>query len=185
VSLFGLVSDLDFGQKPEQCFGVLVERFRSAVDARRPRSPPGADVVGLVVGVHQVGHLVGHAVVGADLVDGPLQVVPDGRGRVEQHHAVAGGEERRLVGAVGDPVQVPLHPANEVILLVDGGAEGRRGDGREVGQGRVGGGAGRGRPGQRVTDHRRAGGDGGQRSAAGEQRSTARGRVGQGHGRLP
>jgi len=29
-----------------------------------------------------------HAVGGGDLVHGPLQVAADGRGRVEQHHAV-------------------------------------------------------------------------------------------------
>ena len=39
-----------------------------------------AGVVGVVMGVDQVRHLVGHAVGGGDLVDGPLEVVADGRG---------------------------------------------------------------------------------------------------------
>jgi hypothetical protein len=46
----------------------------------RPNSDAGADVVGVVVGVDRVGHLVGDSVGGGDLVDRPLQVVPDARG---------------------------------------------------------------------------------------------------------
>jgi hypothetical protein len=80
-------------------------------------------VVGVVVGVDEVGDGVADAVGGGDLVDGPLQVVADGRGRVEQHDAVGGGQERRLVGAVGDPVEVPLHPVDVVALVVEGRAE--------------------------------------------------------------
>ncbi len=60
-------------------------------------------VVGVVVGVDQVGHRAGHAVGGGDLLHRPPQVAADGRGRVEQHDAVPGGQERRLVDAVGDP----------------------------------------------------------------------------------
>jgi hypothetical protein len=37
-------------------------------------------MVGVVVRVDQVGHRVGHALGCGDLVDGPLQVVADGRG---------------------------------------------------------------------------------------------------------
>jgi len=59
----------------------------------------GAGVVGVVVGVDEVGHRVAHALGGGDVVHGALQVVADGRGRVEQHHAVRGGQERR-VGSV-------------------------------------------------------------------------------------
>ena len=99
----------------------------------------GAEVVGVVVRVDDVGHLVGHAVGGRDLVDGALQVVPDARGCVEQHHPVLGGQEGRLVGAVGDPVQVPLHPPDEVALRVDGRAERGRRYRRVVGQRVVGG----------------------------------------------
>ena len=94
-----------------------------------------AGVVGVVMGVDQVRHRVGHAVRGGDLVDGPPQVVADRGGSVEQHDAVWGGQERRLVDAVGDPVQVPLDPADEVALLVEGGAERRTGNRRVVGQG--------------------------------------------------
>ena len=56
-------------------------------------------------------------------------------GRVEQDHAVGGGQEGRLVGAVGDPVEVPLDPADVVALVVEGGAERRARDRRVVGQG--------------------------------------------------
>ena len=94
-----------------------------------------AGVVGVVVRVDEVGDLVAHAVGGGDLVDGPLDVVADGGRGVEQDHAVGGGQERRLVGAVGHPVEVPLDPSDVVPLVVEGGAEGRAGDRRVVGQG--------------------------------------------------
>ena len=42
-----------------------------------------AGVVGVVVRVDEVGHRVAHALGGGDVVHGPLQVVADGRGRVE------------------------------------------------------------------------------------------------------
>src|ERR1700722_5483098 len=93
----------------------------------------GAAVVGVVVGVDQVGHGVGHAVGGGDLVHGPLQVTADARRRVEQHHAVRGGQERRLVDAVGHVVQVPLHASDVVALVVEGRAERGPGDRRVVG----------------------------------------------------
>jgi hypothetical protein len=93
-----------------------------------------AGVVGVVVGVDQVGDGVADAVGGGDLVDGPLQVVADGRGRVEQDDAVGGGQERRLVGAVGDPVEVPLDPADVVALVVEDGTERRARDRRVVRQ---------------------------------------------------
>ena len=64
-----------------------------------------------------------HALGGGDLVHGALQVVADARGRVEQHHAVRGGQERRLVDAVGDPVQVPLDASDVIALIVEGRAE--------------------------------------------------------------
>ena len=67
-----------------------------------------AGVVGVVVRVDEVGHLVAHAVGGGDLVDGPPDVATDGGRGVEQDHAVGGGQERRLVGAVGQPVEVSL-----------------------------------------------------------------------------
>jgi hypothetical protein len=45
-------------------------------------------------------------------------VVTYHRGRVEENDAVRGGEKGRLVGAVGDPVEVPLDAADVVALLV-------------------------------------------------------------------
>ena len=80
-------------------------------------------VVGMVMGVDEVRHRVGHALGGGDLVDGPPQVAADARGRVEQHHAVLGGQERAVVDAVGDPVQVPLHASDVIALLVEGRTE--------------------------------------------------------------
>ena len=85
------------------------------------RGRPG--VVGVVMRVDQAGHRIAHAVGRGDLVHRPPQVVADGRGRVEQHYAVAGGQERRLVDAVGDPVQVPLDTSDVVPLIVEGWAE--------------------------------------------------------------
>jgi len=55
-------------------------------------------------------------------------------GRVEQHDAVTGGQERGLVDAVGDPVQVPLYAFDVVALVVQGRAERGPGDRRVVGQ---------------------------------------------------
>src|SRR5215472_16492747 len=78
--------------------------------------------------------LVAHAVGGGDLVHGPLQVVADCRGRVEQHDAVAGGHERRLLSAVGDAVEVPLHASHVVALVIECGAKRGRGDRRVVRQ---------------------------------------------------
>ncbi len=99
-------------------------------------------MVVVVVGVDQVGHPVGDAVGGGDLVHRAAQVAADGRRRVEQHHAVGGGQERRLVDTVGDVVQVPLDPPDEVPLVVEGRAERGPGDRRVVGQVRGGAGAG-------------------------------------------
>ena len=48
----------------------------------------GARVVGVVVGVDEVGDLVADAVGGCDLVDRALDVVPDRGRRVEQDDAV-------------------------------------------------------------------------------------------------
>ena len=94
-----------------------------------------AGVVGVVVRVDEVRDLVADAVRGGDLVDGALDVVADRRRRVEQHDAVRGGQERRLVGAVGDPVQVPLDAADVVALLVERGAERGARDRRVIGKG--------------------------------------------------
>src|SRR6185437_15950159 len=92
-----------------------------------------AGVVGVVVGVDQVGHRVGHPVGGGDLVHGPLQVTADARRRVEQHDAVRCGQERRLIDAVGDVVEVPLYASDVVALVVEGRAERGPGDRRVVG----------------------------------------------------
>jgi hypothetical protein len=102
----------------------------------------GADVVCMVVGVHEVRDLAGHPVLGGHLVDGPLQVAPDARRRVEEDHALGRGEERRCVHAVGDPVDVALDPSHVEALLVERGTERRRRERHEVGQGRGAAGAG-------------------------------------------
>jgi hypothetical protein len=110
--------------------GLLVPDADDAWVEQRGR----AGVVVVVMGVDQVRHPVADAVGGGDLVDGPLQVVADGRGGVEQDHAVGGGQEGRLVGAVGDPVEVPLDPADVVAVVVEAGAERRARDRRVIGQ---------------------------------------------------
>jgi hypothetical protein len=111
--------------------GLLVSDARDVLVEQRRR----AGVVGVVVRMDEVDHLVADAVCRCDLVDGSLDVVADGRGRVEQDDAVRGRQERRLVGAVGDPVQVPLDAADVVALLVEGGAERRARDRRVIRKG--------------------------------------------------
>jgi hypothetical protein len=101
----------------------------------------GAEVVGVVVGVDDVGHLVGHVIAVRDRVNGALQVVPDGRGRVEQHDPLTGGEERGHVSRVGDVIQVLLHLPDIVAVRVEGMTE-RGGRHRRV-VGQSGGGGGR------------------------------------------
>ena len=93
-------------------------------------------MVRVVVGVDEVGDPVGHAFGGGDLVHGATQVVPDGRRGVEQHDTLGSGQERRQVGPVGDPEQVPLDPADVVAVLVQGRAQRGGRHGRVVGQGR-------------------------------------------------
>ena len=93
-----------------------------------------AGMIGVVVGVDEMRHLVADAVGGGDLVHRALDVVADRRRRVEQHDAVLGGQERRLVGAVGDPVEVLLDASDVVALLVERGAERRPRDRRVVRQ---------------------------------------------------
>jgi hypothetical protein len=85
-------------------------------------------VVRVVVRVDEVGHLVRYGVRRGDLVDRPLQVVPDRRRRVEEDDAVRRGQEGGLVATVGDPVEVLLHLPDVVPVLVDGGADGGRWD---------------------------------------------------------
>ena len=109
--------------------GLLVPDAGDVLVEQRRR----AGVVGVVVRVDEVSDLVADAVCRRDLVDGPLDVVADRGRRVEQHDAVRGRQERRLVGAVGDPVEVPLDAADVVALLVERGAERRPGDRRVVG----------------------------------------------------
>lgn len=103
-----------------------------------------AGVVGVVVGVDEVGDTVADAVGGRDLVDRPLDVAPDRRRRVEQDDPVRRGEERRLVGPVGDPIEIAFHAADVVAPLVERGSERRGWDGSVVGQVRGAHGAGRG-----------------------------------------
>jgi hypothetical protein len=89
-----------------------------------PEDRGAAGVVGVMVRVDDVRHRAAHALGRGDLVHGPLQVVAEGRRRVEQNHAIPGRQECRVVVAVGDPVQVPLHAPDVVAPLVQGRAEG-------------------------------------------------------------
>ena len=73
-------------QKPA---GLLVPDPDDVLEERGGRA-----VVGVVMGVDQVRHGVADALRRGHLVDGPPQVIADARGRVEQHHAVPGDQER-------------------------------------------------------------------------------------------
>ena len=94
----------------------------------------GPAVVGMVVGVDQMGHGVADALGGGDLVDSPAQVVADAGRCVEQDDAVACRQERRLVHPVGDPEQVPFDAPHVVSLLVQSRTERRTRNGRVLGQ---------------------------------------------------
>ena len=93
-----------------------------------------AGVVGVVVRVDQVGHRVGRR--RRRRRSRPRPAAGCGRWSAERRTARRrpGRQERRLVDAVGDPVQVPLDPADVVPLVVEGRAERGPGDRRVVGQ---------------------------------------------------
>ena len=90
------------------------------IRAEQGRCP---DVVGVGVRVDQVRDLAGPAVGLGDRADRAQQVVADGRRRVDQDHAVSGGEEHGRVERVGHPVQVALDLADEVAVGVDRGPQ--------------------------------------------------------------
>ena len=77
----------------QQSPGLLVADADDVRAEQRGRSL----VVAVVVRVDQVGDLVGQAVGGGDLVHRTPDVAADVRGRVEDHNAVGGGQERRHV----------------------------------------------------------------------------------------
>src|SRR2546426_1498 len=65
----------------------------------------------------------------------PMRSPPIASGRrVEEDDAIGGGQERRLVGAVRDPVQVSLDASDVVPLVVESRAERRPRHGRVVRQ---------------------------------------------------
>src|SRR5579862_7867652 len=70
--------------------GLLVADADDVPAEQRGRSL----VVCVVVGVDHVGDLVGQAAGGGDLVHGTADIVADVRGRVEDHDAVGGRQER-------------------------------------------------------------------------------------------
>src|SRR5689334_7279869 len=84
------------------------------------------------MGIDEVRHLVADAVRGRDLVHRSLDVVTDARWGIEQHDALACGQEGGLVVTVRDPVEVPLHPSDVVPLLVDCRAKRRSRDARAI-----------------------------------------------------
>ncbi len=129
--LDALAADFDRAAVPEGLLGcragrvVLAQQQATRVlvtDARDVfvEQRGGTRVVGVVVGVNEVRDLIRHAVGRGDLIDGPLDIVADGRRRVEHDDTVRGRQERGLVGAVGDPVEVALDPPDVVPLLVEG-----------------------------------------------------------------
>jgi hypothetical protein len=95
-----------------------------------PEQRGRAGVIGVVMRVDEVRDPIAGAVGGGDLIDRPLDVVAETGGRVEQDDALGGGQERGLVGPVGDPVEVPVDSPDVVPLLVDSRAECRLRDGR-------------------------------------------------------
>jgi hypothetical protein len=83
----------------QQAARLLVPDANNVLAENRGR----AGMVGVVVGVDEVGHLAAHAVGHGDFDHGSFEVVADARGCVKQHHAIPGGHERRVVVAVRDP----------------------------------------------------------------------------------
>ena len=82
-----------------------------------------AAMIGVVVGVDEMCHLVADAVGFGNLVNRALNVVADRRRCVEHHYTVLCGHERRLIGGVGDPVEIFLHAPDVIPLCVDGRAK--------------------------------------------------------------
>src|SRR5450432_1181987 len=78
--------------------------------------------------------LVAHAIGGRHLVDRSLDVAADRGRRVEQHDAICRGQKRRLVDAVGYPVEVPLDATDIVALVIQRRAERRLRDWCVIGQ---------------------------------------------------
>ena len=108
-----------------------------------------------------------------DRVDRAQQVVADGRRRVDQDHAVFGGQEHDRVVGVGHPVQVILDLADEVAVGAQRGPERALGHRRVVGQ-RAARFRRAGCPGERTTEQ---GGDSGHargRPVAGQEGAAAR-----------
>jgi len=114
----------------QQSPGLLVADADDVPAEQRGRSL----MVAVVVRVDHVGDLAGQAVRGGDLVHGTPDVVTDVRGRVENHDAVGGGQERRHVDVVGDRVEVPLDLPDVVPVLVQGRPLRDRRDGGVLGQ---------------------------------------------------
>ena len=81
-------------------------------------------MVGVMMRIHQVRHLVAHAIGGGDFVDRPLEVAADRRRRVEEHDAFPRCQERGLVRSVGHPVQVPLDAADKIAAVIQSRTEG-------------------------------------------------------------
>ena len=76
-------------------------------------------MVGVMMRIHQVRHLVAHAIGGGDFVDRPLEVAADRRRCVEEDDAFPRCQERGLVRPVGHPVEVPLDATDKIALVVE------------------------------------------------------------------
>jgi hypothetical protein len=114
----------------QQSPGLLVADADDVPAEQRGRSL----VVCVMVRVDHVGDLAGQAVGGGDLVHGTPDAVADVRGRVEDHDAVGGGQERGHVDVVSDRVEVPLDLPDVVSVFVQGRALRDRRDGGVRGQ---------------------------------------------------
>src|SRR5712672_1951166 len=98
----------------EQLSRLLMPDARDVLAEQRRR----ATMIRVVVSVDEILHLVADAVGGGDLVDRALNVVANSRRRVEYHYAILGGHKRRLIGGVGNPVEILLYASDVVALCV-------------------------------------------------------------------
>src|SRR5580700_10705510 len=87
-------------------------------------------VIGVVVGVNEIGNLVADAVSDRNLIHGPLDVVSQSCGSVKQDDSIISGHKCTLVVRIRNPVEVPHDPPDVVALLTHRRSEPRPADPR-------------------------------------------------------
>jgi len=128
-------------------------------------------VIGVGVGVDQVGDLARHPVGACGIGDGSQQVVADGRRGIHDNDAIRCAQEHRVVETVGHPVEVAVDPADEVPVGVERRAEGFFRDRREIGEAGAGIGVFPSRGVRGLRRGRRGGSDAGEADRRGDSRS--------------